>query len=108
MNRGIVVAGVVGSIVAVGTGALAGGAYGRVPTLSTAGAMTIAVPGVPGPYCMYGVEKRLYELPGVARVEMLWDTEAIRVVPTPGATITADMLRSAMERAQYPSRYTIE
>lgn len=73
-----------------------------------AGTMTISVPGVPGPYCMYGIEKRLRALPEVAHVELLWREDKIRVVPASGATLRAADLRRALERAQYPDHYTIE
>ncbi len=67
----------------------------------------IAVPGIPGPYCAYGAEKRLLELHGVEDVQLLWASEQIRVITSDSARITADLIRQAMKRADYPYKYEI-
>ena len=67
----------------------------------------LSVPSIPGPYCAYGVEKRLLELDGVARVDLLWKEETIRAVIAKGRTVTADQIRMAVKKADYPYEYTI-
>lgn len=103
---------------AVAGGAMAGlvgllsvllGARGEAAeALDGRGGLTISVPGIPGPYCMYGIEKRLRALPGMARIELRWREEEIRVEAAAGATFTPADLRAAVERAEYPYRYTVE
>ncbi len=67
----------------------------------------LSVPGIPGPYCAYGVEKRLLELDGIVRVELHWKDETIRAVIAEGRTVTADQIRMAVKKADYPYEYTI-
>ncbi len=67
----------------------------------------LSVPGIPGPYCAYGVEKRLLELDGIVRVEPHWKDETIRAVIAEGRTVTADQIRMAIKKADYPYEYTI-
>ncbi|MBI4544250.1 MAG: hypothetical protein HY703_03545 [Gemmatimonadetes bacterium] len=74
---------------------------------ASAGALTISVPGIPGPYCAYGIEKRVLELPSVARVELDWEREEIRVVGQEGRVLTAAALRAAVEASEYPYDYAI-
>ena len=89
------------------------GAVGAVWFVANAVAATaakeivIAVPGIPGPYCAYGAEKRLLELHGVEDVRLLWESEQIRVVTSDTARLTADDIRQAMKRADYPYKYEI-
>lgn len=71
-------------------------------------AIRIAVPGIPGPYCMYGLEKRLAELPDVDHIELLWDEDAIRVFAKPGASVSRDAVHDAVARAEYPYAYSLE
>ena len=68
----------------------------------------ISVPGIPGPYCAYGVEKRLWELGGVRRVDVLWEEEIIRAYFDEGVAITREQIVEAMTKADYPYEYTIE
>lgn len=70
--------------------------------------VTISVPGIPGPYCMYGIEKRLAEMPEVADVRLLWEEDAIRIGLKPGATVTREDMEAAIERAEYPYEYSVE
>lgn len=70
--------------------------------------ITITVPDVPGPYCVYGIEKRLREMPDVAGVRLLWEQDEIRVVPKEGADLTREQIEAAIERAEYPYAYSIE
>lgn len=67
----------------------------------------VSVPGIPGPYCAYGVEKRLFELAGVRRVELLWEKEQIRVSIKDDKTVTSEQIRTAFERSEYPYEYKI-
>ncbi len=67
----------------------------------------LSVPGIPGPYCAYGVEKRLLELDGILRVELHWKDETIRAVIAEGRTVTADQIRTAVKLADYPYEYSI-
>jgi hypothetical protein len=68
----------------------------------------IRVPDVPGPYCVYGVEKRLLELPEVATVRMLWEADEIRVALKEGAVVSRERIEDAIERAEYPYPYEIQ
>jgi hypothetical protein len=70
--------------------------------------ITIRVPDVPGPYCVYGIEKRLAELPEVAGVRLLWEEDEIRVAMRPGAATSRERIEEAIERAEYPYPYSVE
>ena len=67
----------------------------------------VLVPGIPGPYCAYGVEKRLFELAGVRRVDLLWEKEQIRVSIKDDKTVTSEQILAAFERSEYPYDYKI-
>lgn len=67
----------------------------------------VSVPGIPGPYCAYGAEKRLLELDGVERVELLWKEERLRIVIAAGKVVTAKQIEAAMKRADYPYDYSV-
>lgn len=69
--------------------------------------VTIAMPGIPGPYCMYGIEKRLAEMPEIEQIDLRWDAEEIRITVKPGASLTGQQLEDAIERAEYPYNYSI-
>lgn len=86
---------------------VAGGLTAQRAATPRDGAVVIAVPGIPGPYCAYGAEKRLLEVPGVARVATRWHEERIVVTLAPGALVTIRDLRRAVERSKYPYRYEI-
>ena len=70
--------------------------------------IVVSVPGIPGPYCAYGVEKRLWALGGVKRVDVLWEEEIIRAYFDEGVAITRERIVEAMTKADYPYEYTIE
>jgi len=70
--------------------------------------IVISVPGIPGPYCAYGVEKRLKELGGITRVDVLWKEEIIWAYYDEGVAITREQIMEAMKKADYPYEYTIE
>lgn len=67
----------------------------------------VSVPGIPGPYCAYGVEKRLFELAGVRRVDLLWEKEQIRVSIKDDKTVTSEQILAAFEKSEYPYDYKI-
>lgn len=67
----------------------------------------LSVPGIPGPYCAYGVEKRLFDLDGVSRVDLLWEKEQIRVFIANGKTVTPDQILTAVKKSDYPYEYKI-
>lgn len=82
-------------------------ALGTLQVPSSAGAIIISIPGVPGPYCVYGIEKRLRERPGIDRVDLLWADERIRVVLSAGSPLTEEDVRDAVERSEYPYDYSV-
>jgi len=67
----------------------------------------VSVPGIPGPYCAYGVEKRLFELAGVRRVDLLWEKEQIRLSIKDDKTVTSEQILAAFEKSEYPYDYKI-
>lgn len=69
--------------------------------------VVISVPGIPGPYCAYGVEKRLLELAVVERVRLLWEEEEIRATLKPDGALSQAELKALMVRADYPYDYKI-
>jgi len=75
---------------------------------STDQIVIIAVPGIPGPYCAYGLEKRLLEQAGVESVELLWEEEKIRVTMTEGKILTKEILDEIAKKADYPYKYFLE
>lgn len=72
------------------------------------GEITISVPDVPGPYCVYGIEKRLREMPEVAGVRLLWEEDEIRVALMQDAAVSREQIEEAIERAEYPYAYSVE
>ena len=77
------------------------------PVAASAGQIVLAVPGIPGPYCAYGVAKRLLELDGVAKVETSWESEQIRITTRDDAHITAEDIKQAVKRADYPYSFEV-
>lgn len=77
------------------------------PPIMAAEVIILSVPGIPGPYCAYGLEKRLLEIEGVIRVDLLWKEEKIRVIVAKDKKITIDEVHTAVSRADYPYNYTI-
>ncbi|HEY1145967.1 MAG TPA: hypothetical protein VGE84_06475 [Allosphingosinicella sp.] len=83
---------------------LAGRAYAEK---QTGREIVISVPEVPGPYCVYSIDKRVRELTGVQRVDFLWPQEKLRVMLAADSRVTASDVRQAVERSEYPYRYTV-
>lgn len=73
---------------------------------SPAVAFVVEVPGIPGPYCAYGIEKELRATAGVTAVVMDWEAEEVRV-RTEGVGISADEVRAAVEASEYPYEYVV-
>ena len=97
MPLGRVISGTLAAVVLLGSGQGA----------ASAREILIAVPGLPGPYCAYGAEKRLLELNGVEGVSVSWESEQIRIVVNDSARITAEDIKRAMKRADYPYKYEV-
>lgn len=72
---------------------------------TSAGILVVELPGIPGPYCAYGIQKRLRELSGVSRAVMDWDAQELRVWATK-AVSTVDVA-AAVEGSEYPYEYTV-
>lgn len=83
------------------------GQFAEGPLAVGAQVIVISVPNIPGPYCAYGVEKRLLELEGVDEVQTSWEREQIRIVTKEKARLTADGIKQAIKRADYPYTYDI-
>lgn len=70
--------------------------------------LILHLPGVPGPYCAYGVEKRLLELEEVQQVAISWDKEALIIFLKEGAELSPGRVEKVIQKADYPYRYSIE
>lgn len=85
--------------------------FGAIATALSASAIAdvidVAVPGIPGPYCAYGAQKRLLEIPGVHKVEILWKEEMIRVVTDAQMAVPRQAISDAFKRADYPLKYEL-
>lgn len=96
-------------IVGVAAAAFSGGAGQAVTGFDAAdeGTIVIELPGIPGPYCAYGIEKRLRQESEVARIATDWDAEEMRVYPVPGQRVSVEAVRRAVEASEYPYDYTL-
>ena len=79
-----------------------------MPLAASAKEIILSVPGIPGPYCAYGVEKRLLEVEGIVDVRTQWTRERILIVTKDGAAITAGQIDQAVKSADYPYKYQIK
>ena len=70
--------------------------------------LILHVPGIPGPYCAYGVEKRLLELEEVRQVSISWDNEALIIFLKEGAELSPGRIDKVIRKADYPYRYSIQ
>ena len=77
------------------------------PAAAGAKEIVIAIPGVPGPYCAYGAEKRLLELDGVERVAISWTDEKILISTSETSRLTLDDIKQAIKRAEYPYKFEV-
>ena len=64
----------------------------------------ISVPGIPGPYCAYGIEKRLAQLPGVTKIELLWKDTQIKATVADDSNLSLAQIEETVRRADYPER----
>ena len=68
----------------------------------------LSVPGIPGPYCAYGLEKRLLQLEEVERVQIDWVAEHLVIEVRDGENLPgAEEIDKAIQAADYPYRYTV-
>lgn len=76
-------------------------------TAASAREFIISVPGIPGPYCAYGIEKRLAQLPGVTKIELLWKDAQIKATVADDSSPTLAQIEEAVHRADYPYKFGI-
>lgn len=81
---------------------------GDTHSLPASNPVILHLPGIPGPYCVYGVEKRLLELEEVRQVAISWDKEALIVFLKEGAELSPGRIDQVMQKADYPYRYSVE
>ena len=77
-------------------------------TAASSNPILLRLPGVPGPYCAYGVEKRLLEQAEVKKVTISWEKESLIVSVKPGMELSSKHIEEVMKKADYPYRYSIE
>jgi hypothetical protein len=87
--------------------AIGGTVAAALSTSASAEAIDVAVPGIPGPYCAYGAQKRLLEIPGVLKVEIRWKEEIMRVVTDAQTAVSPQAVLDAFKRADYPLKYEL-
>lgn len=61
----------------------------------------IQVSGMTCPFCVYGVKKKLEQLPGVARAQVSLDKKMARITPQSGQTLDMDRIREAITEAGF-------
>lgn len=76
-------------------------------TVASAREFVISVPGIPGPYCAYGIEKRLAQLPGVTKIDLMWKEAQIRATVADYSNLTPAQIEEAVRRADYPYKYAV-
>ena len=74
----------------------------------TSNPVILHLPGIPGAYCAYGVEKRLLEQAEVKKVTISWEKESLIVSVKPGMELSSKHIEEVMKKADYPYRYSIE
>lgn len=67
----------------------------------SAHAVDIQVSGMTCPFCVYGVKKKLEELPGVAKAQVNLDKKMARITPKPGQELDLDRIRGAIAEAGF-------
>jgi len=82
------------------------GAQQTPPNIS-AQQITIRVDGASCPFCAFGLEKRLGQIEGVAHVRIEMKTGEAIVTLKPGATVSEQALRQAVEEAGFTPREII-
>ena len=69
----------------------------------------IEMTGMTCPFCVYGTEKKLNQLPGVEEAEVSLKTKTARIVMTPGESADLDAIRTAITDAGFtPGNVTVE
>ena len=77
---------------------------GLAPARAEISHVTVAVDGLGCPFCVYGIEKKLKAVDGVADVEIDLKTGLATVDLAPGATPDVAALRKAVEKAGFTPR----
>lgn len=77
-------------------------------TAASSNPLILHLPGIPGPYCAYGVEKRLLELEEVQQVTISWNKEALIVSLKEGAELSPGRIEEIIKKADYPYGYSVE
>ena len=70
-------------------------------TLASVDRVFLQVKGVACPFCVYGIEKNLKKVPGVAAVEMTIRTGVVRISLQPGTPLDAAALEEAITMAGF-------
>lgn len=81
---------------------------GDTQSSPTSNPVILHLPGIPGPYCAYGVEKRLMEREEVEKVTMSWEKESLIVSLKEGMELSSKSIEEVMKKADYPYRYSIQ
>ncbi len=69
----------------------------------------IEVTGMTCPFCVYGTEKKLNQLPGVDKAEVSLKAKKARIVMTAGETADLDAIREAITNAGFtPGEITVD
>lgn len=69
----------------------------------------IQVTGMTCPFCVYGTEKKLNQLPGVDKAEVSLKAKKARIVMTPGKRADLDAIRKAIVEAGFtPGEVTLD
>lgn len=70
--------------------------------------VVVTVQGVGCPFCVFGIEKWLGKIDGVQDVQMDLETGRVTLTLEPGASVTEDQLRRAVEQAGFTPGETIQ
>ncbi len=61
----------------------------------------IEVTGMTCPFCVYGTETKLHQLPGVEEAEVSLKSKTVRIVMAPGETADLEAIRTAITDAGF-------
>ncbi len=71
---------------------------------ASASEFTLRIDGLACPFCAFGVEKKLLELPGVSGIEVLLDEGKVVLALSEGAELDVAALDEAVRKAGFPLR----
>jgi copper chaperone CopZ len=60
-----------------------------------------SVKGLACPFCAYGIERQLKEIPAVSRVEVSIKTGIVRIFLKPGESVTRHAIEKAVDKAGF-------